>query len=186
MSRGWLSLTSAGHHAELEGWGDIAQASALRGEVYEYIGRAPHREEAELLQGDGEEEEDLRWGRSAFRHIRFPGDTEMQGENPHVPQGLPWLAPSLPSPDLGQGHEALLLWNLSRKLGLKQSGSLNWVGSRCADTSRGIRKVPWGDMQRLPTNLARLPFIYPRPHLKARGKVDLISCSQGLISVDLG
>lgn len=31
----------------------------------------------------------------------FPG-TEMQGENPHVPQSLPWLAPSLPSPDLGQ------------------------------------------------------------------------------------
>lgn len=60
------------------------------------------REEAELLQDDGEEEEDPQWGRSAFRNVCFPGDTEMQGENPHVPQGLPWLAPSLPSPDLGQ------------------------------------------------------------------------------------
>lgn len=76
MSRGWLSLTSAGHHVELEGWGDIAQASGLRGEVYEYIGGALHREEAELLQGDGEEEEDPQWGRSAFRNIRFPGDTD--------------------------------------------------------------------------------------------------------------
>lgn len=34
------------------------------------------REEAELLQGDGEEEEDPQWGRSAFRNIRFPGDTD--------------------------------------------------------------------------------------------------------------
>lgn len=59
-------------------------------------------------------------------------------------------------------------------MGLKQSWSLNWVGFQCTDTSRGIRKVPWGDMQGLPTNLARLPFIYLRPYLEARGKADLI------------
>lgn len=51
------------------GWGDIAQASALQG-------GALHREEAELLQGDGEEEEAPQWGRSAFRNIRFPGDRD--------------------------------------------------------------------------------------------------------------
>lgn len=52
-----MSLTSAGHQAELEGWGHVAQASALWGEVN--VGRAPHREQTEPLEDGCEEEEDL-------------------------------------------------------------------------------------------------------------------------------
>lgn len=60
--------------------------------------------------------------------------------------------PAQPRPR-AKGMKALLIWNSTwsfRKLvGLKHSGSLNWVASRCADTSRGITKVPWGDVPRL-------------------------------------
>lgn len=54
--------------------------------------------------------------------------------------------------------KASLLWNspslFKKFLGLKESGSLNWVGSRCADTSRGITKVPWRDTQEFLRDLA--------------------------------
>lgn len=58
MNRGQLSLPSAGHQTELEGWGDVAQASALWAEVD--VGRVPHWEQTEPLQDGGKEEEDLR------------------------------------------------------------------------------------------------------------------------------
>lgn len=59
--------------------------------------------------------------------------------------------PAQPRPR-AKGMKALLWkspWSFRKLVGLKHSGSLNWVESRCADTSRGITKVPWGDVPRL-------------------------------------
>lgn len=57
--------------------------------------------------------------------------------------------PAQPRPR-AKGMKALELALVVRKLvGFKHSGFLNWVGTQCVDTSRGITKVPWGDVPRL-------------------------------------
>lgn len=96
--------------------------------------------------------------RPAPRHIAFLGTWGCGMRNPCTPwhvQAGPLYAQPRPG---AKGTKELLLWNspLSfRKLvGLKQSGSLNWVRSWCADTRRGIMKVPWGDVQGLLEKLA--------------------------------
>lgn len=78
-----------------------------------------------------------------------------------VPQCLPLRFP--PSGQTwGKGHEGIIVLELAvgirKLLGLKWSGSLNWVGSRCADTSRGITHVPWEG-----THSHRLCECSPRP-----------------------
>lgn len=77
MCRGWPGLTSEGHQAELEGWGHVAQAGALWGEVE--VGGAPHREQAEPLQDGSEEEEDLGSGQAcAQAHLLSWGHRDVE------------------------------------------------------------------------------------------------------------
>lgn len=76
------------------------------------------------------------------------------------PRACPGWHPPCLAQTWGKGHEGIVALELIQKIGVEAAWVLELGGSRCADTSRGISKVPWGDMQRLPTNLARLPFIY--------------------------
>lgn len=97
-----------------------------------------------------------------------------------------WRPPCL-AQTWGKGHEGGVALELIQEIGVEAAWVLELGGVPVRRyKQRDQEGAMGGDMQRLPTNLARLPFIYPRPHLEARGKVDLISCSQGLISVDLG